>query len=129
NNTHHISEGVTSIDVVILGAGGGGGSGQWDWIGDQAHSGTGGGGGGEVHTNIPRALVGDSLQIIVGAGGRGGHGSPDPGRGGGDTKVITAEGELVAGGGSGGLAGSAARGATVPGGSGMIRGGDGGAGG
>lgn len=122
--THYISDGVVSIDFIILGGGGGGSGGRNVGVTTGAIPGAGGGGGGEVHFNVPRSLLGDSVQIMVGAGGAGGATSA-PGYGGTPSKVVTASGEIAGGGGMGGMFALNASPAT--GGTGMIRGGNGGA--
>ncbi|AUS33359.1 hypothetical protein C1M55_21210 [Rhodococcus qingshengii] len=126
--------GVTSIDVIILGAGGGGGAGQWNIVAASASGGGGGGGGGEVHTTIPATLLPKNadgtfkpIAITVGEGGEKGVGSQGAGRGGGDTRF----GDwLAAGGGQGGGGGKPQiQGIGGIGGAGMIPGGFGGSGG
>jgi hypothetical protein len=59
-------EGVTSVDVFVIGGGGGGGAKNGD------RAGGGGGGGFARHTNFP-VTAGTSYTIRVGAGGTGGN--------------------------------------------------------
>ncbi|GAA4809692.1 glycine-rich domain-containing protein [Tomitella cavernea] len=128
NQTHYISDGVTSIDFIILGSGGGGGGGQGAYLGGSRYVGCGGGGGGEVHLNVPRSLLGNAVSIKVGAGGSGGSGS-NPGYGGTPSKIITESGdEIAAGGGIGGPSSNTTATPRSSGGTGMITGGRGGIG-
>lgn len=131
DNTYTPTEGITSIDVIILGAGAGGGAGQYNVIANWVSGGGGGGGGGEVHTTIPATLLPRNadgtfkpIAITVGEGGEPGVGSDNPGRGGGDTRF----GDwLAAGGGLGGGGGRPQNpGIGGGGGAGMIPGGNGG---
>lgn len=131
NDTYYPSEGIVSIDVIIIGAGAGGGGGRWDLVPANRAGGSGGGGGGEVHTTINASLLPKNpdgsfqgIPILIGAGGAGATSSEGPGRGGGNTSFGTF---LTAGGGQGGLGGNAAVGAIGGvGGAGMIPGGSGG---
>ena len=126
STTHYISDGVVSIDFIILGGGGGGGGGVGAYLGGSRYAGCGGGGGGEVHFSVPRSLLGDSVQIMVGAGGAGGNGS-NPGYGGTPSKIVTSSGDEIAAG--GGFGGPTTTGVQMPrsrGGTGMIAGGQGG---
>lgn len=130
NNTHYISDGVTSIDFIILGSGGGGGGGESPLIGSVTYGG-GGGGGGEVHFSVPRSVFGDSIEILVGAGGAGGSRGGSPGTGGSPSKIVTPDGEVAAGGGLGGASLGTQSWESAPraaGGYGMIPGGSGGRG-
>ncbi|WP_182357789.1 glycine-rich domain-containing protein [Tomitella gaofuii] len=123
NNTHHISDGVTSIDFIIIGSGGGGGGAK---SAASFYGGGGGGGGGEVHVSVPRSLLGNRIEIKVGAGGSGG-GPGNAGYGGTASKIITEDGEeLAAGGGIGGVTGNTNGAPRANGGAGMIPGGRGG---
>lgn len=131
NNTYTPSDGIVSIDVIMLGAGAGGAAGRWDIIAGNRRVGSGGGGGGEVHTTIPASLLPmtgghfDPISIVIGAGGAGGTGDAQAGTGGGNTSFGS---YLTAGGGVGGLSVYTA-GANVGGGgggAGMIVGGAGG---
>lgn len=127
NNTYYPSAGITSIDVILIGAGGGGGGSLFTNVNGWM-SGGGGGGGGEVHTSIPSSLLPktagafDPISIFVGAGGYGGP-AADSGQGGGNTRLAE---YLSAGGGDGGTYSSSPL--TALGGAGMIPGGNGSAG-
>ncbi|MBY4381880.1 hypothetical protein HQO24_10525 [Rhodococcus fascians] len=133
NNTYYPTTGITSIDVIILGAGGGGGGGTANGIGPG-----GGGGGGEVHTSIPASLLEKNIDgtfkgipIFIGAGGEGGS-NAGVGSGGGDSSFGASL--ITSGGGVGGGVGLFAFqvgtvGVGGPGGFGMVPGGNGGAGG
>ena len=126
STTHYISDGVVSIDFIILGGGGGGGGGG-NYIGPGSRAGMGGAGGGETHFTVPRSILGDSVQIMIGAGGAGGNGLDSPGYGGTPSKIVTASGELASGGGQGGMSVSVSTtGVVSVGGTGMIQGGAGG---
>lgn len=127
NNTYYPSPGITSIDVIIIGAGGGGGGAFRSTL---YMSGGGGGGGGEVHTNIPSSLLPkeedgtfSGIAITIGQGGAAGP-VADSGTGGGTSKFGP---YLDGGGGEGGTYSSS--GVVAAGGSGMIPGGNGGRGG
>lgn len=133
NNTYYPTLGITSVDVIILGAGGGGGGGTGNGMGPG-----GGGGGGEVHTSIPASLLEKNpdgtfkgIPIFIGAGGAGGS-NGNVGSGGGDSAFGTSL--ITSGGGVGGGVGLFANNVGTiaiggPGGFGMIPGGDGGTGG
>lgn len=132
NNTYYPTQGIVSVDLIMIGAGGGGGGGSWNVIGNSRKAGAGGGGGGEVHTNVPASLlpktggVFDPISIYVGAGGTPGSNQGTAGGGGGNTSFGN---YLTAGGGNGGA--SVLGGADGPiggglGGAGMIVGGTGG---
>lgn len=131
DGVHYISEGVTALEFIIIGAGAGGAGGQWNLLWQSVYPGSGGGGGGEVHTPpIPRSLIdGDAIQIFVGRGGSGGGNDGNAGGGGGSSRVVTEDGTLVAGGGQGGVGRSGANTHFAAGGTGMIPGGHGGNGG
>ncbi|MFD3703339.1 glycine-rich domain-containing protein [Nocardia sp. NPDC058658] len=124
------SKGTLSLDVILIGGGGGGGGGRWDLVGGSRGAGGGGGGGGEVHTTIPGSLLPQDgagnylpIPITVGVGGVGGQ----PGGGYGANGTNTTFGSwLTAGGGHGGRVQLGSCGPGGDGGSGMIRGGNGG---
>lgn len=127
NNTYYPSEGITSFDVILIGAGGGGGGARWDIVFNSL-GGCGGSGGGEVHTTIPASLLPvesngqyAGIPIIVGAGGAGAP-YDGVGTGGGNSSLSN---YLTAGGGLGGTKG-AAEAIAAEGGIGMISGGKGG---
>lgn len=128
NNTYTPSDGIVSIEVIIIGAGAGGAAGRWDLITGNQRVGGGGGGGGEVHTVIPASLLPktgdhfDPISITIGAGGPGGSSDAASGNGGGNTLFGS---YLTAGGGQGGVSNGGGTGGGN-GGSGMIPGGDGG---
>lgn len=133
NNTYYPTTGITSIDIVVIGAGGGGSSGIYDHFNAGAQSGGGGGGGGEVHTSIPSSLLPrnpdgsfQGIPIVVGAGGAGGQGG-DVGAGGGNSALGVSGQQISGGGGNGAAFGGNA--VAAPGGIGMIPGGIGGRGG
>lgn len=138
NNTYTPSEGILSIDVILIGAGGGGSSGSYDAFTEGSRSGGGGGGGGETHANIPASLLpknGDGsfkpIQIVIGMGGAGASVDSNYGAGGGHSKFgpevgNTGQEWLLGGGGNGGAWG--APGPIAQGGVGMIPGGNGGRG-
>ncbi|MBF6315060.1 glycine-rich domain-containing protein [Nocardia farcinica] len=131
------SEGVLSLDVILVGAGAGGGGGRGDVIPVSRAGGGGGGGGGEVHVNIPASLLptnpdGTFQPIAIGIGAFGAGGAPAtntnaaPGHGGGNT---TFGSWLTAGGGQGGTGATESTGGIGGlGGAGMIPGGAGGRG-
>ncbi|MFF0546960.1 hypothetical protein ACFYTF_29400 [Nocardia thailandica] len=135
NNTYVPSEGIVSVDVILIGAGGGGSSGSYDALIDGTRSGGGGGGGGETHVNVPASLLPTNIdgtykgiQIIVGAGGAGATSDSGVGTGGGHTRFgpevgSIAQSWLLGGGGNGGAWGNS--GPVAPGGVGMIPGGAG----
>lgn len=123
NSTYYPSDGVVSVEVIIIGAGGGGGAGSWNLLAGVRHGGAGGGGGGEIHARIPANLLPSSVTITIGAGGAGGSVSGGAGTGGGNTLFDT---YLTAGGGVGGSPGSLTVGVGGSGGAGMITGGQGG---
>lgn len=131
------SEGVLSLDVILVGAGAGGGGGRGDAVPVSRAGGGGGGGGGEVHVNIPASLLptnpdGTFQPIAIGIGAFGAGGAPAtntnaaPGHGGGNT---TFGSWLTAGGGQGGTGATESTGGIGGlGGAGMIPGGEGGRG-
>ena len=116
-----VPTGVTSINIVAVGAGGGGGG-----TDNNDETGGGGGGGALAYVNTISTTPGESLTITVGTGGNGG-GRGANGGGGGSSSVDRGGTTLVqANGGSGGQhAGAGGAGGTVNTGS----GGAGGAGG
>lgn len=128
NNTYTPAPGITSVDVILIGAGGGGGSGQWNFFGGDRQGGAGGGGGGEIHTTIPASLFPKSganyapVTITMGPGGAGGT-AGNPGGGGANCSF---GGWLTAGGGNGGARGTTLGAVGGAGGIGMIPGGRGG---
>src|SRR5699024_4164877 len=66
NGTYTKPDGLVSLDVILIGAGGGGGAGTDGNISASIgvySGGYGGGGGGEVHTNIPAALIDDTVPV------------------------------------------------------------------
>ncbi|RYE43642.1 MAG: hypothetical protein EOP24_27335, partial [Hyphomicrobiales bacterium] len=134
---YYPSEGITSVEVILIGAGGGGGAGRWEF-GWGGKGGGGGGGGGEIHYTIPAPLLQRNaagtayapVWISVGGGGPGGFNTGDAGSGGGNTSF---GGMLTATGGNGGGPGTtgqnSAGGLGGAGGAGMVPGGNGGQGG
>ena len=89
--------GVSTVDVLIVGAGGGGGSGSGN--GNLSRYAGAGGGGGQLRV-IVGASVNGAVNVVVGAGGGGGSYSVSPGAGtaGGDSSFDG----VVARGGTGG---------------------------
>jgi hypothetical protein len=66
--------GVTEIEASTWGAGGGGGGGDSQLVGIyRGEAGGGGGGGGEYHADTIPVTPGETLTIVVGAGGSGGR--------------------------------------------------------
>lgn len=128
NNTYTPSDGIVSVEVIIIGAGAGGAAGRWDLVGANRYAGGGGGGGGEVHTVIPAAMFPqtgghyDPIAITIGAGGSGGVTDAAAGGGGGNTSFGS---YLTAGGGQGGWANNIGNSGGGLGGAGMIPGGKG----
>jgi hypothetical protein len=62
---------VTEIEVTVVGGGGGGSSGAG---GGNNNGGCGGGSGKIYRTRIPRTMVGDTYEVVIGVGGTGGAG-------------------------------------------------------
>lgn len=119
SHTFTVPAGVTQITVELWGAGGGGG-GSWNhqtiWRRDTA---SGGGGGGGAHaTEVIPVTPGETLDIVVGAGGVGGDshqdefggfncGTTSPGGDGGITRLLRGVTVLAeVGGGAGGQPGA-----------------------
>ena len=98
-----VPAGVTSISAVCVGAGGGGGGSEYN----ASQAGSGGGGGGLAYVNDIATTPGESLTVIVGAGGTIGVANNQSGTGGlsnvkrGATVLVEASG-----GGGGGFGGS-----------------------
>lgn len=75
-HTYEIPQGITQVDVIVIGGGGGGaGGGLAPGLSDGIVGGWGGGGGGYSRATFTAAEVGPSIDLIVGAGGTstGGH--------------------------------------------------------
>lgn len=141
--SYTVPAGVTSITVPAWGAGGGGGGGDQQTVSIyRCEAGGGGGGGGEYHSEEVTVTPGETLTIVVGAGGDPGDshcwtvtagscnhslGDGEDGGDGGDTVILRGATELLrVQGGRGGGGGQCA----FIGGTGVVaRGGDGGAGG
>jgi hypothetical protein len=120
NNTFIVPAGVTKISAVLIGGGGAGGGGS---AGGNGSGGQGGGGGGLRYVNDFPVTPGQTLTVIVGAGGNGGTGA---GGDGGDSSIT---GIVTAFGGKGGAAintGAVGTGGDGSGGSGGATGGSGG---
>ena len=120
--------GVTSISAVVVGAGGGGGARG----GDNTEAGGGGGGGGLAYANLIETTPGETLTVIVGAGGIAGQTTSANGTNGSASTIQRNSVDLIlASGGAGGNGGP--DGAVVNGGTATIgtgtTGGSGGAGG
>lgn len=93
-----VPRGVTSISVVCVGGGGGG-------AGDYGDLDLGGGGGGLSYQNNISVAPGESLTVVVGAGGAGGNNAP--GSAGGASRLQRSAVDLChAGGGGGGISAS-----------------------
>lgn len=122
---YYPSEGIVSVDLILIGAGGGGGGGKWDLQVGYRQGGSGGGGGGEITASIPANLLPSSVNITIYQPGVGG-GREAAGSGGGN---VLFGNYLIAGGGQGGLGGNGNNHPTPAGGSGLIGGGFGGVGG
>ncbi|OQM82007.1 hypothetical protein [Rhodococcus sp. 66b] len=122
---YYPSEGIVSVDLILIGAGGGGGGGKWDTQIGNRQGGSGGGGGGEITATIPANLLPSSVSITIYQAGVGG-GREAAGSGGGN---VLFGNYLIAGGGQGGLGGNGNDHPTPAGGSGLIGGGLGGVGG
>jgi len=118
SNTFIVPAGVTKISAVLIGGGGAGGGGS-----NATGGGQGGGGGGLRYVNDFPVTPGQTLTVIVGAGGNGGTGV---GGDGGDSSIT---GIVTAFGGKGGAAlytGTVGAGGDGSGGSGGATGGSGG---
>jgi len=118
SNTFTVPAGVTKISAVLIGGGGAGGGGS-----NATGGGQGGGGGGLRYINDFPVTPGQTLTVIVGAGGNGGTGV---GGDGGDSSIT---GIVTAFGGKGGAAlytGTVGAGGDGSGGSGGATGGSGG---
>lgn len=124
--TYYPSEGIVSIDLILIGAGGGGGAGKWDLIPSRRYGASGGAGGGEVTATIPAHLLPASVPITIYQQGIGGSSSEASGFGGGNVMFGS---YLLAGGGQGGRGADGNSHALAVGGSGLIAGGAGGQGG
>lgn len=123
--TYYPSEGIVSIDLILIGGGGGGGGGKWDTQVGNRQGGSGGAGGGEITATIPAHLLPSSVPIIINEQGIGG-GRESAGSVGGNVMFGS---YLIAGGGQGGLGANGNDHITPAGGSGLIAGGAGGVGG
>lgn len=125
NQVYYPSEGIVSVDLILIGAGGGGGGGKWDTQIGNRQGGSGGGGGGEITATIPAHFLPASVPITIYAPGVGG-GREGAGTGGGNVMFGP---YLIATGGQGGLGGNGNDHPRPIGGSGLIAGGYGGIGG
>ena len=95
-----VPAGVTSIDAIAIGAGGGGGG----CSAAANASGAGGGGGALSYSNAIAVTPGETLTVVVGAGGTNGSVTGTAGGAGGDSYIQrSATDLLLAKGGSGGL--------------------------
>jgi hypothetical protein len=120
SNTFTVPAGVTKISAVLIAGGGAGGGGS---AGGSGSGGQGGGGGGLRYINDFTVTPGQTLTVIVGAGGLGGTGN---GGNGGDSSIT---GIATAFGGTGGASnytGLVGAGGAGSGGSGGATGGSGG---
>lgn len=96
NGSWTVPDGITGVDVLVVGGGGGGG-----------YDGGGGGGGGQViEYRGVTVTPGESIPIVIGLGGRGGF-SKAPGENKGLSGQKSSFGNNIAGGGKGGDSGSA----------------------
>ena len=120
--------GVFSIDASVTGGGGGGGGGGYGTGGEQSGSGGGGGGGYTTRSDIA-VQPGETLTVVVGAGGLAGAShysrsyAGSGGNGGTSTLSLGASIYLTAAGGNGGTGGL--EGQAVAGGAGYNNGGSG----
>lgn len=72
-----VPAGCTQIEMIIAGGGGaGGGTDTGSGAGNRLHAGGGGGGGGVVNQTIS-VTAGQSITVVVGAGGSAGAGNPN----------------------------------------------------
>lgn len=110
SGTFTVPTGVTSVDIVAVGAGGGGGSSDKD-----DETGGGGGGGALAYVNTVSTTPGESLTVTVGTGGAGGAGGGDNGAAGNASSVSRSGTILVQanGGGGGQHIGAGGAGGTV----------------
>ncbi|MEA1798959.1 hypothetical protein U9L42_33485, partial [Rhodococcus qingshengii] len=122
NQVYYPSEGIVSVDLILIGAGGAGGGGKWDTQIGNRQGGSGGGGGGEITATIPAHFLPASVPITIYAPGVGG-GREGAGTGGGNVMFGP---YLIATGGQGGLGGNGNDHPRPIGGSGLIAGGYGG---
>ena len=100
-----VPAGVTAIDVFLVGGGGGGGAGYA--INSSSYQGGGGGGGGRTKTQKSISVTpGQTMAVIVGAGGAGAsviEGSPATGGNGGTTSIVINGSTYSSAGGEGGI--------------------------
>lgn len=95
-------EGVTDVEYLIVGGGGGGGSST-----TFSTAGSGGGGAGGVITGTLNVTAGQSLDVVVGAGGTAGPAGNNSGTNGGNSSFAANAGSgLVALGGGAGIGGN-----------------------
>jgi hypothetical protein len=121
-----VPNGCTSISAVCVGGGGGGGDSDEDQIRNESN---GGGGGGGLAYGTIAVTPGETLTVVVGAGGNGGNGE-NPGATGGTTTISRGATVLLSGGGgSGGPYRGAGGAGGASGGTARTGGGSGGAGG
>jgi hypothetical protein len=119
--TFTVPGGVTSISAVCIGGGGGGGGSE-----DSDEPGGGGGGGALAYQSSIAVTPGESLTVVVGAGGVSGNPSGNGGAGG-QSRIHRSETNLVAANGGGG--GNHGRNSTTAAAGGTVVTGTGGAGG
>jgi hypothetical protein len=100
NGSYVVPNGISFLDVTVLGAGGGGGGGGAATGTTLQKGGGGGGAGAMTRAILPAPAAGTSLAVVVGAGGAGGAGG-------------TANGGAGANGSNGGLSSVIGSGVTV----------------
>ena len=102
-----VPNGVTSVQVTVIGAGGGGGGGYWPTTALNANGGGGGGSGG-YKTSTVSVTPGSTISVKVGIGGKGGAGGTQSGITAGSTGGSSSFGSYITvTGGGGGQPGSA----------------------